>query len=298
MTANNIYEWTAEDCRRCLPWRSGDCNKGDFGYVALVGGSEKYCGAAKLANLAASAMRSGAGVVKLAVPKNVARAVLPCLLESTLFPLSAAEGQLAFDEAQFAELTRNVRTVAFGMGCGTGDGAKQALKWLLEKYDGTLVVDADGLNCLAALGTELLKKCAPNRVVLTPHAAEFSRLTGETVENVLQNKADLARRFAEKYEVTVLVKGAETIVSDGCSILSVKRGCAGMATAGSGDVLSGIVAAICAYNRDDITAATATAAYVNGVAGELAQEKNNPISMIASDTARCIAQAITNILNG
>ena len=114
-----MTRWGKEDCRQCLVWRSGDCNKGDFGYVALIGGSVRYSGAAKLANMAAAAMLSGAGVVKLAVPREIANATMPYLLESTLFPLASDNGALRFESNELEELTSNVNTVAIGMGCGT-----------------------------------------------------------------------------------------------------------------------------------------------------------------------------------
>lgn len=294
MTEQNLREWTKADCKKCLTWRSGNCNKGDFGYIALVGGSVRYGGAAKLANLAAVAMRGGAGVVKLAVPKDIATAVMPYLLESTLFPLSANSGELVFVKSEADELLHNVNTVAIGMGCGTGCGVKQTLQYLLSNFGGTLIIDADGLNCLSK-DIALLNNCLP-KVVLTPHVKEFSRLTGLSVENILADPVKTATRFAAEHGVIVLLKGATTTVTDGNNTLLVKRGCAGMATAGSGDVLSGLTAAICAYNGDNLTEAVATAAYVNGLAGEIAQSRSNPISMIASDTVQCIADAVTDVL--
>ena len=285
--------WTAEDCLQCLPPRSGECNKGDFGYIALVAGSTEYSGAAKLANMAAAAMRSGAGVVKLAVPASIAHAVMPYLCESTLFPLSETDGQLLFREDEFRELVRNVRSVAFGMGCKTGKNTALALRYLLNNYDGDLVIDADGLNVLALTGTDILRGCRPHAVILTPHVREFSRLTGASAEDISANKADLARRFAAEHGVILLLKGSDTVVTDGDSVHLIKRGCAGMATAGSGDVLSGIIAALLGYSSHSVVQATA---YVNGLAGEFAQQKTNSISMIASDTVSCIVQAITSIM--
>lgn len=292
MPKYDAKEWTKRDCLQCLAWREGDCNKGDFGYIALVGGSLKYSGAAKLANIAAAAMRSGAGVVKLAVPKTIANAVAPYLCESTLFPLSDADGEILFDEKEISLLTANVNAVGIGMGCGTGNGVKETVRFLLREFDGNLVVDADGLNCIAQTGAQVLDGCKP-RVVLTPHVKEFSRLTGKTVKEITDDPQTAAKEIAARHGVTLLLKGAVTVVTDGKETYTVKRGCAGMATAGSGDVLSGIVTALLGYNPDKALQATATAAYVNGFAGELAQKNLNPISMIASDTAMQIARAIT-----
>lgn len=291
----NRTVWQGEDCRACLGWRSGDCNKGDFGYIALIGGSLQYGGAAKLANMAACAMRSGAGVVKLAVPRTIADAVTPYLLESTLAPLSDRNGELRFVPSEIAELIRNVRSVAIGMGCKMGNGVRKTLQYLLQNFRGTLVIDADGLNCIATR-TELLKGCRP-RVVVTPHVGEFSRLTGLAVEEIKSRPTEYAQRFASDYGVITLLKGASTTVTDGNKTYVIERGCAGMATAGSGDVLSGIVAALCAYNNDKLLEAVATAAYVNGLAGELAEAESNPISMTAGDTARHITAAISSLIS-
>lgn len=290
-----MKKWSKEDCRQCLRWRSGECNKGDFGYVALIGGSVRFGGAAKLANLAANAMRSGAGVVKLAVPREIVGAVSPHLLESTLFPLSSEGGEILFVDTELNELVGNVNTVAIGMGCGTGEGVKKTLPYLLRNFAGTLIVDADGINCIAQTGTDALTDSAP-KVILTPHAKEFARLLGTSVENVLADRVDLARDFADRHKVVVLLKGAATVVTNGDDVLIVERGCAGMATAGSGDVLSGILAGICGYNNDKPLEAAATAAYVNGLAGELAEKLVNPISMIASDTVGQLTQAISEII--
>ena len=166
---------------------------------------------------------------------------------------------------------------------------------MLKEFDGVLVMDADGLNCLAKMGVSALKNCRP-KVVLTPHIKEFARLTGLSAEEIAAHPAECALQFAQKYGVTVLLKGAETFVADECHAVLVNRGCAGMATAGSGDVLSGIVAALCAFNPDRPTDAAATAAYINGRAGELAQSEADAISMTASDTAKHIARAIGMIV--
>lgn len=291
----NLTVWSANDCKMCITERRGECNKGDFGYVALIGGSLRYCGAAKLANIAACAMRGGAGVVKLAVPESVAHAVLPYLLESTLFPLADDGGKIAFDPKQIEELTANVQTVAFGMGVGMCKGAADTLNYLLRRFDKTLIVDADGLNCLAQTGVDALLDRKP-KVILTPHVKEFSRLCGHTVADIKTNGIALAEQFAERYGVIVLLKGATTAVTDGSTTILVQRGCAGMATAGSGDVLNGILAAVCAYNSDRLLEATATAAYVNGLAGELAERETNSVSMLSGDTARNVALAVSRIL--
>lgn len=275
--------------------RKNDCNKGDFGYVAVMGGCRNYSGATKLANLSLSALRSGCGVSKLIVPKSIASAVAPYLLESTLVALPDEEGFMAFNPAALDLGLSKVRAISLGMGWGQGGGNGKILRYILENYALPLVIDADGLNLLAKIGADLLKTtgCRP---ILTPHLMEFERLSGIPRKEVLQNPIRYAKDFAQEYRVTLLLKGSTTIVTDGDCVYLIDRGCPGMATAGSGDVLSGILAGILGYSSDNLPLTAACGAWINGRAGELAQAESNCISMTASDTARAIPKAVSEIL--
>lgn len=286
-----------EDAKKCFPARKNFSHKGDFGYVAIIGGSLKFAGAVKLANSAGSAMCSGAGVVKLAVPARIADSVSPYLLESTLFPLSDNGSEMVLNRKEIDELVSNVKSIAFGMGAGRGEGVKDILSYLLENYCGTLIIDADGINCLSRIDREILKS-AKAKVIITPHAKEFSVLTGLSVEEIVSRPAETALNFAKENGIIVLLKGTSTVVSDGEEVYIVDRGCAGMATAGSGDVLSGIICAVTAYNGDRLSEAVATSAYVNGLAGELAQKEWGATSAVASDTVKYIKQAVALLAQG
>ena len=284
-----------QDLKTIFHERKNFSNKSTYGYIALIGGSIKYSGAIKLANLANSAMRAGAGVVKLAVPKCISQAVMPYLLESTLFPLSDNGDMIVFDENEFKELTRNVKTIAIGMGIGLSDEVEKILKFLLTEFGGTLIIDADALTVLSKMYRKFLKN-ASCKVVLTPHIKEFSRLTGKSVDEIYENQIETTKQYAKENNCILLLKGTTTIVTDGEKIYLVDRGSPGMATAGSGDVLSGIISAVCAYNQDNLLLAVAGSAYVNGLAGELAENENGAISMVASDTANMIKNAINEII--
>lgn len=272
--------------------RANNAHKGTYGYTALIGGSKKYSGAIRLAGMADAAMRSGAGVVKLAVPDVLWPVVAPAVLESTVFPLADDGSEIVFDEKQFAELTGNVRTAAFGMGIGTGEGAAKALAWLLENYKGTLIVDADGLTLLSRMDTETIRRAAC-RLVLTPHIKEFSRLTGLEIPEILDSPVGYAEAYAKETGAVVLLKGPATVVTDGARTRIVDAGCPGMATAGSGDVLSGILAAAAAVAEP--LEAAAAAAYINGKAGELAQRRSGSVSMTAGDTAGCVGEVVRRL---
>ncbi len=274
------------DIAGILGQRLNYSNKGTYGYTALIGGSTRYSGAIRLAYLANAAMRSGAGVVKAAVPSSIVHDVAGHILESTIHPLSDDNGNVRFVYEEIEELTGNVRTVAFGMGIGLDDGARHILEYLLNEYKGTLIVDADGLTLLSQMGRDRMINSACT-VVLTPHIKEFSRLTGLTMEEILEDPIGAAQNYAKASGAIVLLKGPSTIITDGTRVYLTDRGCAGMATAGSGDVLSGIIAATCGYIEDKCLAAAA-AAYINGAAGEIAQDKYGAVSMIASDTIAAI----------
>lgn len=273
--------------------RANNAHKGTYGYTALIGGSKRYSGAIRLAGMANAAMRSGAGVVKLAVPDLLWPVVAPAVLESTVFPLKDDGDGIVFDEKQFTELTGNTRTAAFGMGIGTGEGAGQALAWLLEHFAGRLVIDADGLTLLSRMDREKIRGAA-GKLILTPHVKEFSRLTGLTVEEILEDPVGTAETYAKETGTVVLLKGPATVVTDGNHTRITDAGCAGMATAGSGDVLSGILAAVEAVAPDPLEGAAA-AAWINGKAGELAQGRSGSVSMTAGDTAECVREIVRGL---
>ena len=137
------------DVNEWIPERKNFSNKGTYGYTALIGGSKRYSGAIRLAYLAAVAMRSGAGVVKVALPDSLYHDVTSHVLESTIFPLSDEDSNIRFVEEEIKELTSNVKTVAFGMGIGVSEETKRVLLYLLRDYKGKLIIDADGLTLLS-----------------------------------------------------------------------------------------------------------------------------------------------------
>ena len=283
-----------EELHRFFRPRPSQSHKGTWGYVALIGGSPRYSGAIRLASMAAAAMRAGAGVVKAAFPASLFPVIAPALLESTAFPLPDRDGTVLFDPDALEELTANTRAAAFGMGIGLSEEAGKCLSWLLDHARQRLIIDADGLTLLAGMERSRLKG-AGGPVILTPHLKEFSRLTGASVPEIQAGPAELAADYARETGAVVLLKGPVTVVTDGEKVFLIEAGCPGMGTAGSGDVLSGILAALCGWMEDPLTAAV-SAAYLNGRAGELAQERTNSISMIASDTVAAIPQAVSELM--
>ena len=294
---------TADQVRTVFPARLADCHKGSFGYVALIGGSIMYSGAIRLAaqalaSAANAAMRSGAGVATVAAPWSICPLIAPQILEPTLYPLSDRDGGLVFCEEEFAHLCRRYDCIAFGMGSGLSEETVRTVEYLLRSCTGTLIVDADGLNAMASLDKEMIRSCRA-RLVLTPHLKEFSRLSAMSIAEAKSDPAAAAKALAEKLNAVVLLKGSTTVIAGpgNGAVLATDRGCPGMATAGSGDVLSGILSALL-VNAEDPVLAAAAGAYINGAAGELAQSRRSDVTMISSDTASCIAEVIENILDG
>ena len=291
----DAYLMEEKDAADCLPQRRNYSHKGDYAYVGLAGGCLAYNGAPRLAAMASAAMKSGAGVAVTAVPRSLVPAMIPYTLESTAFPLSETEdGGIRFVRSEWESLIRRCRTIAFGMGIGRSEEVKNALLFLLEEFDGRLILDADGLTVLAESGTERLKN-AKAKILLTPHLGEASRLFGRSVREIEAQPLKLAKEFAAGHACTVLLKGPATIVTDGEESWITDRGCPGMATAGSGDVLSGVLAAVLGYSKASLPKAAAAAAYLCGAAGERAQAETGPTAMTASDTVRAIPQAVRRL---
>ncbi|MBR6381669.1 MAG: NAD(P)H-hydrate dehydratase [Lachnospiraceae bacterium] len=283
----------ASDLRPYFSDRPHFSHKGTYGYLALLGGSDRYSGAIRLAYLANAAMRSGAGVVKVAVPASIRSDVAVHILESTLFPMPEENGGMRFDEGLMGELISNVKTAAIGPGIGRGEEIRKILHFLLTGFSGRLIIDADGLSELAQLDPEVLRS-ASCEVILTPHLKEFSRLSGKAVPEITEDPIGTAREYASEHGCILLLKGPATVITDGQRVLLTDRGCPGMATAGSGDVLTGILAATCARMEDPLMAAAA-GAYLNGLAGELAESSIGPVSMVAGDTVAAIPEAVRRL---
>ena len=279
-----MMELSKELLKTVFAPRPRQCHKGTFGYVTLLGGCTSYLGAAKLASMAAASLRGGCGVVRLAAPSSLSSALLPHLLEATLCPMPDEGGTLLYDEAALNKALAGVKALGVGMGWDDAPVYQTILEYLLTTFDLPMVIDAGGLGALAKNMAVLQDKRCP--VILTPHPEEYARLC--------EGQDITPEAFAKRYGVILLLKGAHTTVTDGTTTYVVKRGCAGMATAGSGDVLTGILTGMLGYSSPtpEVIAAGATLA---GIAGEIAQEANTDIAMTASDTVSAIPFAIRQI---
>ena len=282
-----------KDIKNLFKERNSESNKGDFGKVGIYGGSIEYSGALKLSYLSLSSLRSGCGISRVLIKKEVLPLIGSNILEETLCILPS------FDDNFYDKLwdyIKDLDSLAFGMGLGNDKHLEEVLEYLIENYTGNLIIDADGLNTLSRMDLNVLNKRKCN-ILLTPHLKEFSRLCNKTIDEIKKDSITLVKEFASTYRVSVLLKGHTTFISNGTDTYLVETGTPGMATAGSGDVLSGILAGLLAY-LDFNLLTVAAGVLLNGIAGCLAEEDNTDISMIASDTINNIGKAIKVIRNG
>jgi NAD(P)H-hydrate epimerase len=269
--------------------RAADSNKGSFGRVLIAAGSRGMSGAAVLC--ASSALRGGAGLVKLAVPEGILPLVAvanPCYLTAPL--PQDANGQLADGAAaELLSLAQTNDVLALGPGLGRSP-AITALVWsLLAQVQIPIVLDADGLNALQHNTERLKGRSAP--LVLTPHPGEFARLLDTDVATVQSQRQELALRFAAEHGVVLVLKGHGTIVTDGQRVYRNTTGNPGMATGGTGDVLTGLIAALIGQKLDPFAAAQ-LGVHIHGLAGDMARDDLGELSLIASDLLDYLPRAL------
>ena len=273
-----------------FPRRAVDAHKGEFGRVLMVGGSVGMSGAIALAGQAA--LRTGSGLVRVVTPLDVQSVVAsfyPCLM---VVPASSSDGALseqALDEILQHAAWADVIAMGPGMGC-TPAGQQLASK-LYQQLSQPLLVDADGLNNLAWLCCDLSDHAGPR--ILTPHAGEFQRLSGESVAERKQLEKS-AVEFAGSHGVTVVLKGHRTLITDGTSQFYNPSGNDGLATAGTGDVLTGVVISLLGQGLTPNDAAR-TGCYLHGLAGDLAAKRRGKSSLVATDLFDFLPQAIEQL---
>ena len=267
--------------------REPESNKGDFGRVLVVAGSRGMSGAAVLCGSAA--LRGGAGLVTVAVPEEILPIVAagsPCYLTA---PLSNdREGKLANVTAKVLELVQANDVAAVGPGLGRSAPISKLIAELVGNIQIPLVLDADGINALINQTDSLKSHAAP--IILTPHPGEFARLLGCDVPAVQARRQELALEFAAKFQVVLVLKGHGTIVTDGRQVYHNQTGNPGMATGGTGDVLTGLIAALLGQKLAPFAAAQ-LGVFLHGLAGDLAQEELGQISLIASDLLSFLPKA-------
>jgi ADP-dependent NAD(P)H-hydrate dehydratase / NAD(P)H-hydrate epimerase len=268
-----------EDARGSLPLRRPDSHKGTYGHLLVIAGSRGKSGAAALAGMAA--LRSGVGLCTVATPEDALSDVLCHAPELMGIGLDDDKPLGPLHLEALLEAAEGKDALVLGPGIARGKKTHQLIAHLLERFPGPVVLDADALNALS--GRLEVLRAAQGPLVLTPHPGEMARLSGLSVAEIQSNRVAVARDFARAHKVVLVLKGARTVVAlpDGRARIN-PTGNPGMATGGSGDVLSGICGALLAQGLAPADAAS-TAVYAHGLAGDLEQEWRGDLGLVASD---------------
>ena len=266
-----------------LPERAVDTHKGDFGKLLLLCGSKGYTGAAYLA--AQASLRSGAGLVFLGVPESIYAIEAVKVNEAIVFSLPDEGGKLS--SAAIGEILQRLPqmdAVLIGPGLGQSDGTFQVVKAVLEQASCPVVLDADGINLIAAHKDLVRGRTAPT--ILTPHAGEFARLGGDP-----QQRAVAAEAMARELGCILLLKGHHTVITDGETTYIHPTGNPGMAVGGSGDVLAGIITALLGQGIAPLEAA-ACGAWIHGAAGDICAAEIGQYGMLPTDMVNALPRLL------
>ncbi len=266
---------THERILKLLPDRNANSHKGDYGRILIIAGSRGYTGAPCLA--ANGALRCGAGLVTMLVPGCVYPVVAGKMDEAMVKPLSSFCGKIA--SWCLPEMKRELNktdAIVIGPGLGQSYGVRKAVHWLLKNFNGPVILDADGINALSGHMDILRGRTAPT--ILTPHLGEFQRIGGCLSEDRVQS----AVTFAKDVGCILVLKGHHTVITDGSQIYCNPTGNPGMAVGGSGDVLSGVIAALVGQRLSPLDAA-ACGAWLHGAAGDICAQEIGQYGMLPTD---------------
>jgi hydroxyethylthiazole kinase-like uncharacterized protein yjeF len=276
--------------------REPDVHKGDCGKIAVVGGSVGLTGAVALCSMAA--VRTGAGLVTAAVPESLNDILEVKMTEPMTRPVPETKERTLSITAkdEILRLVESYDVLAFGPGLSRNSESAALAREIVPSVTKPTVLDADGLNAFVD-HTDLLAKCG-KRLIITPHVVEMSRLSGEDPHTVVQDRVGAAKHFSTKLGIVVLLKGAPTVIAqpEGTTYVN-PTGNAGLASGGSGDVLTGIIAGLLGQSLSPVRAA-ALGAYLHGLSADVAKEKLGEEGMIAGDLIECLPEAILRLRAG
>ena len=274
-----------------FPKRPQDSHKGTFGHILNISGSKAYTGAAILSSL--SALKIGAGYVTLATVEDAANIIHSFSPDIPTIELKQTEnGTISSNNTNSViELSKNFDVISIGSGLGRNEETARFVTEFIKENQKPIVIDADGLNSLSEIGIE---KIGENSVI-TPHPKELSRLIDVPVEIILSDREYYAVETAKSIETIVVLKGHNTVVTDGKSVYINESGCSALAKAGSGDVLTGMITGLMSQNTNPLFAAI-LGVYLHGLTGDIAAESLTEYSVLASDLLNFIPNAIKKIL--
>jgi len=281
---------TPQDFASLLGPRPADSNKGLYGHVLVIGGSLGKAGAAAMAGMAA--LRAGAGLSTVATPTSVLPTVAGFHAELMTEPLAETDaGTISLEaEERLSVLAKGKTVLAIGPGISRFAETSRLVRHLVSNSELPIVLDADGLNAFEGRAQELSGGIRP--IVITPHPGEMARLVGGTVADVQKDRLGMARKFARKHELIVVLKGHRTLVvqPDGEAWVNL-TGNPGMATGGTGDILTGMAAAMIAQRPKDVFRAVMAAVHLHGLAGDVARETVGEHSLVATDLLAALPEA-------
>ena len=272
---------TEESVMAFFPWRKAFSHKGDYGRVNLIAGSIGMTGAAILA--CRSALRSGIGLLKLYIPESLAMLITHSVPEAITIPLQEVrKGVIGITHFErIIEESESADVVAIGPGCGNTAETSELVRRIIQELEKPVVIDADGLNAIARNVNILNEK--KSTIVLTPHPGEMARMIGKTTEEITNRPVETAREYAQKWDVVIVLKGARTVVAAPNGDIYINTtGNSGMATAGSGDVLTGIIAGLIGQGLTPLQAAR-LGVYVHGRSGDSSAEYKGEYGLLAGD---------------
>lgn len=283
----------AEGIKKILKPRQANSHKGSYGHLFVLAGSVGKTGAAAMTSM--GAMRVGAGLVTLGIPKSLNSIMARKLTEVMTLPLAeSSSGVLGYEAVEsIMPFIRDKKVMVLGPGLTASEPVTRLIIRLISESKIPLVIDADAVNCLAKDVGILKRVKAP--IVITPHPGEMARLVGMTAKDVQEDRIGVASRFAKENKVIVVLKGARTIIAKPSGRIYINpTGNPGMATAGTGDVLAGMIGGFIAQGYSSIDAAN-MAAYLHGMAGDEVAKKKGQIGMMATDILNILPQTINSI---
>jgi len=281
------------------PWigpRPAEANKGSYGHVLVIGGSLGKAGAAAMAGM--SALRIGVGLSTVATATSALATVAGFHPELMTEPLQETDAgtisMRALEYGHLDELTKGKTVLAVGPGISRNPETSEFVRTVVEKYRVPMVLDADGLNAFEGASNKLNGN--GRALVITPHPGEMARLTGRTIPEVQSDRIGVARGFAADHGVIVVLKGHRTLVAlpDG-EVWVNTTGNPGMATGGTGDILTGMVSGMIAQNPKRVAEAVTSAVYLHGLAGDVARESMGEQSLVATDLVHALPEAFRRV---
>lgn len=283
ISTNTLFVDVAE-AASFLPVRSRDGHKGTFGHLLVVAGSTGKCGAAVMA--AESGLRAGAGLVTLACPQNVQPIIASRLIEVMTVPIADFTGEISLQALDdLLALAEGKQALAIGPGLGLGEEVSGMIRRLVQDSDLPMIIDADGLTALCG-HTHILDRQVDRQIVLTPHPGEMARLTGLSTAEIQADRFTIAREFAVKHRVVLVLKGARTLTASPDGQVHVNSsGHAGLASGGMGDVLTGLIGGLLAQGLSALDAAT-LGVYLHGLAADRLLATFGDAGLLATDIMR------------